>query len=315
MRILTFIAFIFISLISFITNPVFTKKKSKQIKIDKEKLYKHVEFLTSLQPPRNAFHLNSLNKAADYIFKEMSKYCENVHFQEFKVEGNNYKNIICEFGKGEDLIVVGAHYDVCCEQPGADDNASGIAGLLELARLISQNQKNLKNRVQLVAYSLEEPPFFGTDKMGSFFHAKKLYEDKEKVKFMISLEMIGYFSEEKGSQKFPFPFMNLIYPDRGNFIGIVGSPFDWFVTRLIKKKMIQNSDIDVRSINFPNIIPGIDFSDHRNYWKFGYRAVMITDTAFYRNPNYHQITDTIETLNFDKMAEVVKGVFGVIIDI
>ncbi len=314
MKILILVISILTGLISFITNPVFTKKKQKEIKVDKEKLYKHVEFLTSLSPPRNAFYLESLNKAADYIFKEMKSYCKNVYFQEFEVEGNIYKNVICEFGKGEGLIVIGAHYDVCCEQPGADDNASGVSGLLELVRLLSENQNKLKSRVQLVAYTLEEPPFFATYKMGSYIHAKSLYEKKEKVKFMISLEMIGYFRDEKGSQKFPFPFMNLIYSDKGNFIGIVGSPSDWIVTREIKKKMIQNSEIDIYSINFPNIILGIDFSDHRNYWKFGYKAVMITDTAFYRNPNYHQPTDTIDTLNFDKMAEVVKGIFGVLID-
>ncbi len=314
MKIIIFLVLTILGLIIFITNPAFIKRKGKKINVNKENLYKHIEFLTSIEPPRNPFNINSLNKSSDYIFNEMKKYCDNVYFQEFKVEGNVYKNVISEFGKGKDLIVVGAHYDVCCEQPGADDNASGIAGILELARLIKNYENKLKNRVQLVAYTLEEPPFFGTDKMGSYIHAESLFTNNENVKFMISLEMIGYFSDEKGSQKFPFPFMNLIYPDRGNFIGIVGSPKDWFITRKIKKKMIEVSKIDVRSINFPNIIPGIDFSDHRNYWKFGYKAVMITDTAFYRNPNYHKESDTIDTLDFNKMSEVIKGVFNVLIE-
>ncbi len=313
MKLLIFIIFLFTGLFIFIVNPVFPKRKQKIIKSSRENLYKHVKFLTSLDPPRNALNLKSLNKACDYIFKEMEKYSSNVYFQEFEVEGNIYKNVICEFGKGNDLIVVGAHYDVCCEQPGADDNGSGVAGILELARMLNEYKKELKKRIQLVAYTLEEPPFFGTDKMGSYIHAEKLFEKKENLKFMISLEMIGYFSNEKGSQKFPVPVMKLLYPDTGNFIGIVGSPSDWFITRNIKIKMAEVSKIDIYSINFPNIIPGIDFSDHRNYWKFGYRGVMITDTAFYRNPNYHQTTDTIDTLDFEKMSEVVDGVFNVLI--
>ncbi len=296
-----------------IVNPILSKRNNKNINVSKENLFKHVKFLTDLNPPRNAFNIESLNKAAEYIYNHFKVYCENTYYQIYRVGETEYKNVICEFGSGESIIVIGAHYDVCCEQPGADDNASGVAGLLEIARLISEEKPNLKNRIQLVAYTLEEPPFFSTSQMGSYIHAERLYRNGEKVKYMISLEMIGYFSDKKGSQKFPFPIFKFFYPDRGNFIGIVGRPKDWYITRKIKEKMIEASSIDVRSINIPNIIPGVDFSDHRNYWIFGYNAVMITDTAFYRNPNYHEKTDTIETLDFERMSEVVKGVYWAVI--
>ncbi len=314
MTVVLLISILVIFIIVLLTNPVFTNKKNSPITVSKENLYNHVKFLTSIDPPRNAFNTESLEKSAEYIYENFKRYCEKTYYQTFKAENVEYKNVICEFGKGKELIVIGAHYDVCCDQPGADDNASGVAGLLELARLLAEKKPELKSRVQLVAYSLEEPPYFATEQMGSFIHARSLYEKNEKVKFMISLEMIGYFSEEKGSQKFPFPLLKLFYPDKGNFIGIVGRPLDWFVTRKIKKKIKSCSDIEVYSINTPNIIPGIDFSDHRNYWKFGYKAVMITDTAFYRNPNYHTQKDTVQTLNFDKMAQVVKGVYCTLLE-
>jgi Zn-dependent M28 family amino/carboxypeptidase len=272
-----------------------------------DRVYKDVEFLTSLRPFRNYLNTVSLNEASRYIYESFRQYSENVCFQEFTAYGNTYRNVLCSINENkEERIVIGAHYDVAGDTPGADDNASGVAGLIEILRLV--HDKETDYRIDFAAYVLEEPPFFGTEKMGSFIHAKSLYENGAKIKVMISLEMIGFFSDEKNSQQFPLPFMSLFYPDTGNFIGVVGNIFQRGITVRIRDLMRKGSDIPVYSLNAPSLIPGVDFSDHRNFWHFGYNAVMITDTAFYRNPNYHRKTDTIATLDFDRMYSVIRSV-------
>lgn len=168
--------------------------------------------------------------------------------------------------------------------------------------------------VELVAYSNEEPPYFETSYMGSAIHARKLKADKVNVKAMICLEMLGYFSDEPNSQHFPIPFMTLIYPSVANFITIVGKWEQTNIVRNVKQNMLKASNIDVFSINAPNFVQGIDFSDHRNYWAEDFDAVMITDTSFFRNPHYHQKTDTIETLDFKRMTEVVKGAYFAVVN-
>ncbi|WP_457622585.1 M28 family peptidase [Persephonella sp.] len=277
-------------------------------------LYTDVEQLCNIRPFRNCYNVTSLNKAAEYITSQFEGL--NIKIQRYYVGSQEYRNIIASYNtESSERIVIGAHYDVAGDTPGADDNASGVAGILQIGRFLKLYRPKLRYRVDLAAYTLEEPPFFGTDKMGSYVHAKALYEKKAKVKVMISLEMIGYFSDEPGSQNFPLPFFKLIYPDRGNFIGIVGKIGQKKITKQIEDLVRQGSSIPVYSINAPVIIPGIDFSDHRNFWKFGYNAVMVTDTAFYRNPNYHRRTDTVGTLDFERMSEVVKGIYNVILNI
>lgn len=211
---------------------------------------------------------------------------------------------------------MGAHYDVAGDQPGADDNASGIAGVLEIARLLHELSPSLKHRVDLVAYTLEEPPFFATDSMGSAIHANSLKEKQVPIHYMISLEMIGYFSQEKNSQQYPTFVLKLFYPTQGDFITLVGklSFSDWKLIRLFKQKMSQVMEIDVFSINAPQMVTGTDFSDHRNFWNRGIPAVMITDTAFYRNSHYHQASDTMDTLDFERMSEVIRGVYWVLVN-
>ena len=204
-------------------------------------------------------------------------------------------------------IVVGAHYDVCGYQQGADDNASGVAGLLELARLL-QNQK-LNFRIELVAYTLEEPPFFRTKNMGSYIHAKSLSDAKVNVLGMISLEMIGYFKDEKGTQDYPTALLKLIYGSRGNFITLVRKFGAGKFACQFNRAFRQTNVIRTKAFVGPAALPGIDFSDHLNYWAFGFSALMVTDTAFYRNKNYHEPTDTLETLDLKRMAKVIDGVY------
>lgn len=244
--------------------------------------------------------------------------------QDVVVEEATYKNIIARFGPASGgRLVIGAHYDshahvsaaiddprgysADTHTPGADDNASGVAGLIELAHLLGR--KPLGRPVELVAYTLEEPPHFRTEHMGSAWHARSLVGDD--VRLMLSLEMIGYFSDAPGSQRYPLPGLEFLYPDRGNFIALVGAMGDFGAMRHVKAAMAGASDLSVHSLNAPRWVPGVDFSDHVNYWGAGIPAIMVTDTAFWRNPHYHRAGDTYDTLDYTRMAQVVQGVYAV----
>ena len=174
-----------------------------------------------------------------------------------------------------------------------------------MARVLS-NQLDLTKRVDIVAYTLEEPPFFATQHMGSYHHAQLLKKEGVKVDFMLSLEMIGFYSDEPNSQTFPIPAMRFLYPTTGDFIAIIGRS-DQKGLNEVKKGIQRMSKVLVESFSGPQSLEGVDYSDHRNYWKFGFRAFMLTDTSFYRNPNYHKSSDTIDTLDFVKMSQVVEG--------
>ncbi|CAN5426304.1 hypothetical protein BH23BAC1_BH23BAC1_35510 [soil metagenome] len=178
--------------------------------------------------------------------------------------------------------------------------------------MLSEFSDNLNYRVDVVAYTLEEQPFFSTDQMGSAMHAKYLSEQDINVLAMICLEMIGYFSDEPESQNFPSEELSKLYPHTGDFIIVVSKIGQEQLTENVKQLMQANSEINVESINLPADNPLSRLSDHRNYWDYGYEAVMVNNTSFLRNPNYHQKSDTIDTLDFEKMTEVVKGVFGAI---
>ena len=270
------------------------------------KLEKHVTQLAKLDRRWNSAELE---KAALYIEKELKKQQLKVGKQIFSVEGKQFRNIYTEIGpKDKSTIVIGAHYDTCLAQ-GADDNASGVAAILELAGLLKSIEAKLKHRFILVAWPLEEPPFFASEDMGSFHHAKFLKQKNTPVELMISLEMLGYYSDEVGSQKYPLPQMSESYPNKGNFIAIIGRPFEQKIVTKVHQSFKASKLIPTESLVAPPLVTGVDFSDHRNYWIHGYNAIMITDTAFLRNPNYHQPSDTPDTLNYKKMAAVVKSLF------
>jgi hypothetical protein len=280
------ITILFFTGVLLVTNPVFaTQAKKAAVEVNPRMLRSHVDSLCSTPHARNSANLPSLNMAADYIRDVFKQYADTVEEQKYKAGWTDYRNIICSFGpRDAPRIIIGAHYDVY-ENPGADDNASGVAGLLELAHLLDSLKPALKYRIDLVSYCLEEPPYFRTDMMGSAVHAKYLADNKIPVKAMISLEMIGYFSDKPKSQSYPLGLLHLFYPERGNFIAVVGSFGQWKIVRRIKSGMIRGSEISVKSINSPKWVVGIDFSDHLNYWKYGWDAVMITDTSWYRNDN------------------------------
>jgi Zn-dependent M28 family amino/carboxypeptidase len=239
--------------------------------------------------------------------------------QAWLAEGDEYKNIIASYNSSEKRrLIVGAHYDVAGNQPGADDNASAVAGLLETARMVFTVKPVLDYRIDFVAYCLEEPPFFGSDLMGSYIHAQSLHEANADVIGMICYEMIGYFSDKPNSQPFPSPEMAKRYPHVANFIIVVGIENYAEFNNKVHRLMSENSGIDVQIINFPSsdVNAGLaGLSDQRSYWKFGYPALMINDTAFVRNPHYHQKSDTIDTLDFNKMTEVVNSAYRAVINL
>lgn len=307
-KILLFFTTVLLSIWVIVARPMFDFKKSSAIEnntVSPQVLEKHVKKLSIDFLPRNYSNVDKLNQAAAYIKKEFELTGLIVEVQKYTYLESEYKNLIVHFGpRIGSKIVVGAHYDVAGELPGADDNASGVAGLIELARQLKG--KDLKKGVTLVAYTLEEPPVYRTEYMGSFVHAKSEYEKGSEIDLMISLEMIGYYSDEKDSQRFPVKLLKYFYPTEGNFIAVI----DILTSRWgkkVKKGLSKHMELGVHSINAPRSIPGIDFSDHRSYWNFGYAAVMLSDSSFYRNTAYHSAGDTYDRLDYNKMSQLISA--------
>ncbi|MBI2966464.1 MAG: M28 family peptidase [Bacteroidetes bacterium] len=275
---------------------------------DTVRIKEDLRIITKTEKSRNYYNIETLNFVADYIYREFSKNCDTVYYQSYQVNSVEYTNVIGSIGIDKsERIIVGAHYDVAGDQEGADDNASGVVGIIELSRHLSEEQLNY--RVDLVAYSLEEPPFFRTEHMGSFIHAKSLFDEEVKVKGMICLEMIGYFSDKPKSQSYPVGFLKLFYDTKGDYITVVQKFGNGKFGRQVKRLMKKQGLVKTKSFKGPALLPGVDFSDHLNYWNYGYSAVMITNTAFYRNKNYHKNTDKMETLDIRRMALVIDEVY------
>ncbi|HYG69684.1 MAG TPA: M28 family peptidase, partial [Anaeromyxobacteraceae bacterium] len=279
---------------------------------DPARLRRHVEGIVALGP-RDLAHPDGLDRAAEWIAAALREHAPFVTTQAFAAGGRTYRNVVARFGPpSRERIVVGAHYDAAGALPGADDNASGVAGLLELARLLAASPP--PGTIELVAFTLEEPPAFAGPEMGSAVHAASLAREGVAVRLMLSLEMIGFFTDAKGSQSFPAPGLGLVYPTTGNFIAVVGRLGEGRVVRRVRDAMRAATPLGVESIAAPRSLPGVDLSDHRSYWDRGWPAVMITDTAFFRNPNYHGPGDTPDTLDYARMAQVVTGVHAAVLD-
>ncbi len=316
----------FLTWAALVTEPFVRSVASTPPSVDPERLREHVRHLSVDLYPRSFDQISNIERAARYIETQFKTSGAKVSSQGVTVQELKYRNVIARFGPDTgQILVIGAHYDsesdtnidphdsrgysLQTHTPGADDNASGVAGLLELASLLAVHPPN--QPVELVAYTLEEPPHFGTENMGSAWHARSLKSANQSVRLMISLEMIGYFSDAPGSQHYPIPGMNQLYPDRGDFIAVVGHFGGFGMTREVKAVMQGTTDLPVFSINAPSMLQGIDLSDHRNYWEEGIPAIMITDTAFYRNVAYHGAADTFDRLDYGKMAKVVQDVYAI----
>ena len=301
----------------------------ESITTNQQNLTNHVRFLTELNPARNYQNIESLAKASEYIEQHFASLGLDTRRQVWMVYGQEYSNVVARYtsprplegNEARPLLVVGAHYDVAGDQPGADDNASAVAGLLETARLLAELKPDLAYDIELVGYCLEEPPFFGGSDMGSYVHAKSLHDAGIPVKGMICYEMIGYFSDEPGSQALPDPQLRDIIPDTGHFIAVIGHPKYADFNQTVYDRMLQSDTVDVRALGLagqpnPEILASMrSLSDHHNYWRFGIPALMINDTSMLRNPHYHRVTDTIDTLAFSKMAGVVDATFNAIINL
>lgn len=278
-----------------------------------EQLTSHVNILARYIGERNPEFYENLEKSRHYIESQLKKEKLRHSNHQYKINDQSFYNIVFET-TGNNLklpvVIIGAHYDSAPGTPGADDNATGVAALIELAKLLSK--KSLEHTTRFVFFTLEEPPFFKTDNMGSFRYAKHIKSNREKVSYMLCLEMLGYFSDKK-SQEYPIGIMKLFYPSKANFVGIVGTYGYSNVTKkfynFFKKKHPLKSDILIA----PTFLTGVDFSDHASFWKNDYPAFMITDTAFYRNENYHKPTDIPNTINFKVFATVTNSIFKTIL--
>lgn len=276
------------------------------------RLEAHVKTLCSHPGGRNYVEKRGLEAAKNYIAARFRSSGYGIGFMEYEFNHDTYANVEAELRgdtKPDEVIIVGAHYDAVIGAPGADDNGSGVAAVLELADLF--RGITLPRTIRFVAFVNEESPFFMTRDMGSYAYAKKAAGEKENIIAMISLEMLGYYRDEPGSQHY-LPPLNFLYPDRGNFIAFVGNLASRsLVTRAIQS-FREHATFPSQGIAAPALLPGVSWSDHRSFWIHGFPAFMVTDTAFYRNPYYHTPEDTPNTLDYEKMVYVVRGIYEVI---
>ena len=307
---LAVIALIVAACLAAVVQPFVAPTPSTPPPVDPARLEAHVKRLSVDFHPRRYDRLDNIERTAQYIADELKATGAAVSTQDLVVGGRPYKNVIARFGPAAGpLLVIGAHYDSYNITPGADDNASAVAGLLELARLLGQARPI--RSIELVAYAFEEQPRSSNADMGSAWHARALRTANREVSLMVSLEMIGYFTDAPKSQRLPAPGLSLLYPDRGDFIALVGKLSDYGLMRRVKSAMSGATGLAVHSINSPRRVPGIENSDHVNFWDARYPALMVTDTAYLRNPNYHGPNDTWQTLDYRRMAQVVQAMYAV----
>ena len=279
------------------------------------RLKEHLTVLTRSIGERSVYQPENLKKTETYI---RSIFCDiglDPRSQTYRYEQMEVANIEAEVSLGHTSLnqyVLGAHYDSVAGTAGADDNASAVAVLLETARqLAALKTDHLPDiSVKFVAFALEEPPVYGTRFMGSRIYARNAGKVKEKIDGMICLEMVGYTCRQPGCQDYPFPLMYFGYPEKGNFIGIVANFKSRRFAQGLTQAFLNNPELPVVKLTVPLngwILPSVRLSDHASFWDEGFKAVMVTDSAFYRNPHYHLLSDSMDTLDFNFMAQLVKS--------
>jgi hypothetical protein len=281
----------------------------------RDRLATHVQTLAGDIGERNLWHYDALLAAASYIEGTLTELGYPPADEPFESRGRPVRNILAERRGGTqaaEIVLVGAHYDSVLGSPGANDNASGVAALLELARLFAGEA--LPRTVRFVAFVNEEPPFSYSPEMGSLVHAQGARARGERIQAMLSLETIGFYSDAPNSQHYPVP-LSLFYPHTANFIGFVGNLGSRSLVRRALRSFRQTTAFPAEGAAVPERLPGVGWSDHWSFWQAGYPAIMVTDTAFYRYPHYHTAGDTPERIDYERTARVVAGLARVIADL
>jgi len=280
-----------------------------------DNLKRHVAMLAQQIGERNVWHAEALDAAALYNRNTLEDLGYQVGVQSFESGGMMVQNLEVELPGAtapQEIIVLGAHYDSVLGTSGANDNASGVAALLEIARLLAGTTH--ARTLRLVAFANEEPPFYYSEEMGSQVYAERSRQRGEQIKAMLALETIGYYTGQPATQQYPFPF-SFFYPDTGNFIGFVGNLSSWRLVRQAISAFRASTAFPSEGVAAPGWIMGVGWSDHRSFWHAGYPAIMITDTAFFRYQHYHAATDTPEKLDYQSMARVTRGLVDVAVEL
>jgi len=256
-----------------------------------------------------------LKRAARWIAESFRTAGYQPRQETFPVDRTECANLYCELAgqaDGREIVLLGAHYDSVAGCPAANDNGSGVAALLALSRLLAD--RKLQSTVRFVAFVNEEPPYFQTKQMGSWVHARGCRRREEKIVAMLSLETMGCFFDAEGSQQYPPP-LDRFYPSRGNFIALVGNLDSSELVKRCVGTFREHAEFPCEGGALPSGLPGVGWSDHWSFWQFRYPALMVTDTAPYRYPHYHQVTDTPDKLDYDRLARVVDGLTHVVVEL
>ena len=296
-------------------------KQAQSIRVDcddlQKRLYKHVDVLAGLIGPRHEGKPSTLDATRAYIERELSINDQKVHLERFPSRDNRdgVNLLVLRPGKThpKEVVILGAHYDTVWETPGADDNASAVACMLEVGRLL--HDIPAKRSLRLIAFANEEPPHFNTQTMGSQYHASQCRKRNEQIKAMVCLEMVGYFSDEPSSQKYPKPINAVaqkLYGSKGNFIAVVSNLKSARTLIPFGRGFKAATKLPYVAMALPQLIHEIRLSDHGSFWDENYPALMVTDTSFFRNPHYHQPTDKPDTLNYKSLTQVTIGVAGAV---
>ncbi len=317
---LLFVAALFISVIGLIFTAKMPHRSyagefyplSEAERAVRDHLHAHVWKLAGEIGQRNIWTPGTMDETVQYLEDEWVSQGYAIKRQEYSAYQESAVNLEVELpgaSRPQEIIVVGAHYDSVLNCPGANDNASGVASMLEISRLLAA--KNHARTIRFVAFANEEPPFYYTKDMGSSRYARRSRIQGENIVAMLALETMGYYSEAPNSQKYPFPF-NLFYPNTADFIGFVGNTASRRLVREAIAAFRTHVDFPSEGLAAPGFIVGIGWSDHWSFWQEDYPAIMVTDTAFFRYAYYHSQKDTPEKLDYDRLARVVCGLSDVV---
>lgn len=283
-----------------------------------DELFRDVDMLAGVIGKRNVYYAKGLAAAAESLERSLTDAGYAVERQSYEVFGVRCDNLIVEIAGAtwpDEIIIVGAHYDSVDDSPAANDNASGVAATLALARRFTQNTQPPARTLRFVLFVNEEPPHFQTEAMGSLVYARRCHARGESIAGMISLETIGCYSDEPGSQQYPIAPIGWLYPDTGNFIGFVCNTASRALVRAAIKSFRAHAQFPSEGAALPGWITGVGWSDQWSFWQCGYPALMITDTAPFRYPHYHTEHDTPDKIDYQRMARVVEGLEAVVAEL